>query len=322
MTMAMGQLGAVGLGLEESWGVQVAPTSYLEVLRADVRPEVEVQPVETARGNRSVRAVAAGPAMVRGPITGPVSAEAIGLLLYAALGEVESTLLLPASGGQPAVYSHLFQRQAGVELPSLTVEQNLGGLGSRIATGCRVHELTLSVLPGGIVTFEAELVGRDEVTGTPTAPSYATDDFLHHNGLTATWNGAADTTLEAAEVTFHNNLATGVATAGGQGRLGGLPAGTFGVTARLTRLATSGQPQQDLLAGAAAALSLNLAGGAIQGAVCRRLQVDIERARLVQAGVALAPGRLAHQVELRGIVSPATGHECVVELVNTVASYG
>lgn len=322
MTVAIGQRGAVGMGLEMVWAVPTAPTHYLEVYLSDVRARIDVEPVETVRGCRSHRAVAAGPVLIGGAMQGPVSADSIGLLLYTTFGQVETTELAAPGGGNPGVYQHVFTRQAGTDLPSVTLEQNLGGVTSRRTLGCRMDELTLAVRRAGILTFEAELVGCDEGMMTPTTPTFATDDFLHYRGFSAVLDGVENTDLEEAEVTFGNGLVTGLAAAGGNGRISRLPASSFAVSGRFTMLATTTNLELSYIGGQTFPLSLMVAGSRIQGLHYRQLQVDLPRVRLSGATVPLAPGRLAHEVEFLALLDPTEDNDCQVTLISTVASYG
>jgi hypothetical protein len=88
----MGQLGAVGLALEASWGVPVASARYLEARRADIARTIAYEIPETIRGTRARRQVRAGANSYAGGIGFDVSAEGIGEILKATLGTVTTTL--------------------------------------------------------------------------------------------------------------------------------------------------------------------------------------------------------------------------------------
>jgi len=322
MAIVVGQRGAVGLGLEGTWAVPVAAQSYLEVFTCDVGAQAEVTPVETVRGDRSYRAVSMGPVRVGGSMSGPISPGSIGALLYGALGNVETTLVVEAGGGEPAVYQHVFTRQAGTDLPSFTLEQNLGGIMARRAAGCRVNELTLGMPRGGPAVFTVEWVGAEESTVTPTTPTFPPDEFLHHAGLAATCFGIPDAPVEEAEVTLGNDLVEGLVAAGSGGRVRALPAGSFEVRARVVLLAESLALPAYYTAGSVQPLVLQMTGERLAGLHSSLLQMEMPRARVTNLQLPLAPGRLAYEVEILGLPDPATGCECTVTLINTVASYG
>jgi hypothetical protein len=317
----MGQLGAVGLALESSWGVAATPSRYLEVTRADIRPVIGYDIPVAVRGTRARRRVRAGGLVCSGAISLDVCAGAIGELLQATFGTVSTTLV--ASSSSAAVYQHTFTRCDTTFLPSLTVEQNMGGLTGRRVSGVRVNQLALSLAPGRSLTADVDCRGREETLITPTSPTYSPDESLHFNGFTADVNGAPNTDLEEFLVRFNNALVDDVWTAGGAGKITRLPAGSFSVGGRCTMAMESTSAHQAFVNGDAVGLKLRVNGAALVGTWGYGLELELPKVRYFSMNAPLAPGRLLYDLAFEAVLDtsqqPAT--EVVCQLWNTTAAY-
>ena len=153
-----GILGSVGLALESTWGQAAAPTTYVEVTHADVRPVIQQEIPQAVRGTRARRGIRRGGMVCAGPLSFELTAGGEGEQLKPAVGNVTTTLVASSAEGQ--VYQHTFTRCDTTFLPSLTVEQNMGGLTSRQMAGVRVNQLTLSLAPGRTLVADVDCRGR------------------------------------------------------------------------------------------------------------------------------------------------------------------
>lgn len=321
MSGRMGQLGAVGLALESSWGAAATPSRYLEVTHADLRPIIGYEIPTAVRGTRARRRVRAGAMVCSGAVSLELSAGAAGELLKATFGTVTTTLVASTSSG--AVYQHTFTRCDTTFLPSLTVEQNMGGLTSRRVVGVRVNQLALSLTPGRSLTADADCRGREEALVTPTSPSYVPDEPLHFSGFSAAVNGTANTDIEEFLVRISNALADDVWTAGGAGKIGKLPAGNFSVGGRFTMAMESTAAHQAFLNGEAAALKLRVSGATVVGTWGYGLELELPKVRYFSLNAPLALGRLLYDLAFEAVLDtsqqPAT--EVICRLWNTTAAY-
>lgn len=321
MSSRMGQLGAVGLALESSWGVAATPSRYLEVTHADLRPSLGYDIPSVVRGTRARRQVRAGASLCSGALSLEVPAGAVGELLKAAFGTVTTTLV--ASTSSAAVYQHTFTRCDTTFLPSLTVEQNMGGLTSRQVSGVRVNQLALSLAPGRSLVADVDCRGREEKLVTPTSPSYSPDEPLHFNGFSATLNGAENTDIEEFLVRVNNALVDDIWTAGSAGKLGKLPAGSFSVGGRFTMAMESTAAYQAFANGESAALKLRIDGATIIGTWGYGLELELPKVRYFSMHAPLAPGRLVYDLAFEAVLDtsqqPAT--EVVCRLWNATAAY-
>ena len=174
------------------------------------------------------------------------------------------------------MYEHAFTRCDSSSLPSLTVEQNLGGLSSRQVAGVRLNALTLSVSPGRSLVADVDCRGREQALVTPTSASYGSDEALHYVGFTAEVGGAANTEVEEALIRFHNSLVDNVWSAGTSGKLARLPAGPFAVGGRMTMAMESTAAEELFVNGEPTSLKLRPApawwapGGTGWRSSCRR----------------------------------------------------
>ncbi len=317
----MGQLGAVGLAMEASWGAPVTATRYLEVSRADISRAISYEIPDPIRGTRGRRQVRGGANSYAGSINFDVCASGVGEFLKATFGTVTTTLVSSTTSG--SVYEHTFRRLDAVALPSLTIEQNMGGLTSRQIAGVRVNRLSLGLGPGEVLTAEADCRGKSELLITPTSPSYSLDEALHHNGLTAQVGGVDSTEMEGFEVSFGNNLVDDIWSAGGGGDISRLPAGPFAVSGRFALGFESSDAYETFTAGDYTSLQFKLTGATIVSTWRYLLQMDLPRVRYFAVECPLAPGRLVYEVDFEAVLeatqNPQT--EASVMLRNGVAAY-
>jgi len=315
----MGLLGAAGVGLEPSWGASVAAARYLEVTQADVRPVIGREIPAMVAATRARRRRRDGQVVYRGPVVFDATADNVGEILLAAFGTVTTTLINTVGAN---VYRHFFTRVESTGLPSLTLEQNMGGLWSRQVLGARVEELALAVQPGGSLVFDVEFRARDEASIAPTNPSYSTLESLHHNGFTAEVNSAASGDVESAEVRFGNNLVDDIFGAGQEGKLSHLPAGLFQVSGRYTMAFESGQAHEALKTGIYQALGFSFAGATITGAWRYGLSVELPRVSYRAAEAPLSPDRLVYDISFDALFKASEGKDARVALTNVTSGYG
>jgi hypothetical protein len=295
----MGQLGAVGLALESTWGQPQTPSVYLEVTHADVKPVIGYEVTNAMRGTRARRRVRAGAMLCSGPISFDVCAGAVGEALKATFGTVTTTLV--ASSGGSAVYEHTFTRCETISLPSLTVEQNMGGLTSRRVSGVRANQLSLSLSPGRSLTADLDCRGLEETLVTPTAATYTPDQALHYSGFTATADGQP-LDVEELLVRLNNGLVDDIWTAGSAGKLGKLPAGAFSVGGRFTLGFESTAARDAFVNGTPTALTLRVSGATLVGTWGYGVEVTLPHVRYFSANAPLAPGRLVYDIAFEALL--------------------
>lgn len=186
----------VGLGKEVTPGTAVSRTRWLDVNGTTL--------TQTAR-KRAVRAALAKTKAfvesrfvtdneVGGALTMPAGYSGLGLLLEAALGSV--------SGTGPYTFA------AATSVTSLTVEQLVGNSGSsEVFAGCKVNTATLTVSPGGEVTWAFDLIGMTKASaGSAGTPSMATPVPVEAYEVAVTYDGTAVTLLRDLTLTLSNNL--------------------------------------------------------------------------------------------------------------------
>ncbi len=316
----MGQLGAVGLALESTWGVAAAPSAYLEVTHAEVKPVIGYEVMNAVRGTRARRRVRAGAMMCSGPISFDVCAGAMGEVLKATFGTVTTTLV--ASSGGNAVYEHTFTRCDTTSLPSLVVEQNMGGLTSRRVTGVRANQLSLSLSPGRSLSADLDCRGLEENLLTPTVPTYTPDQPLHYVGFTATADGQP-LAMEDLLVRFGNSLVDDIWTAGSAGKLAKLPAGAFSAGGRFTLAFESTTAREAFVNGTPTNLNLRVSGASVVGTWGYGIEVALPHTRYFSANAPLAPGRLVYDIGFEALLdtSQQPPLDARVRLWNARAGY-
>jgi hypothetical protein len=195
--MAFSGFGTViGLGKESTYGTAVSRARWLDVNGTTL--------TQTAR-KRAVRAALAKTKAfvesrfvtdneVGGAVTLPAGYSGIGLLFEAALGAV--------SGAGPFTFA------TANTLPSLTIEQLVGNSGnSELYAGVKVNTATLTVSPGGEVTWAFDLIGATKgASGSAGTPSMATPVAIEAYEVGVTYDGSAVTLLRDMTLTLSNNL--------------------------------------------------------------------------------------------------------------------
>jgi hypothetical protein len=321
MSGRIGILGAVGLALESSWGQPASPTRYLEVSYADLRPVIAHYIPDTVRGTRGRKSVRRGPMLCSGAVSLEVCAGAVGEVLKAAFGTVTTTLV--ASAGTSAIYEHTFTRCDTTCLPSLTMEQNMGGLTSRRVAGVRVNQLSLGLARGRTLTADVDCRGREQTLVSPSTPSYQPDEPLPYHGLTAEVGGAEAPEVEEFLVRFNNGLVDDLWSAGGEGKLSKLPAGAFSVGGRLATAFESTAAQEAFVNGEPTALRLRTSGASVVGTWGYALEIELPKVRYFSVRSPLTAGRLTYDIAFEALLDAAEQPpvEARCRLWNTTAGY-
>jgi hypothetical protein len=276
---------------------------------ADIRPVIGYQIPNLVRGTRGRRGVRQGAMVCAGALSFEVCAGGIGEVLKAALGTVTTTLV--ASAGGSAAYQHTFTRCDTAFLPSLTVEQNLGGLSSRQIAGVRVNQLSLALRPGRSLTAEVDCRGREETLVSPSSASYPADEALHFNGFTAEVGGAECTEVEDFVVRLGNGLVDDIWTAGSAGKLGKLPAGALSVSGRLSMAAESTAVHEAFVNGTPTSLKLRMTGATLVGTWGYGLEIELPKVRYFTADAPLTPARLVYDISFEAVLD--TGQQPPLE---------
>ncbi len=314
MSARIGLLGSVGLALESTWGQPADPTTYLEVTHADLRPVIHYEVPAAVRATRARRRARRGPMVCAGALSFDACAGALREVLAATFGTATTTLV--ASGPAGAVYQHTFTRCDTAFLPSLTVEQNLGGLTSRRVCGVRVNQLTLSLAPGRTLVADLDCRGREETLVPPTTASYATDEPLAYSGFTAQVGGAESLEVEEFLLRLGNNLVDDLWTAGAAGKLGALPAGAFSVGGRMAMSFASTAAHETFVSGHPTSLRFRLSGASVVGTWGYGLELELPQVRYFSAAAPLAPGRLVYDIGFEALLdtaqSPPLDARCVL----------
>lgn len=196
MAVISGRGTAVGIGKESSYGTAVSRTRWVAPLGTTLTQSARMRSPRMAlaktRAFVSSRFVTANE--VGGAITVASNYAGLGLLFEAALGAV--------SGAGPFTFA-----TAGT-LPSLTLEQLVGDSGdSELYAGAKVNTMTLSVTPGGEVTWAFDFIAKTKGSaGSAGSPSFGTPVPCEAYEVAVTYDGNALDLLRDLTLTMSNNL--------------------------------------------------------------------------------------------------------------------
>lgn len=170
------RLRQIGIGKETTPGTGVSATHWIGVDTGIVIPEVEY--VEDGSSAGRIEKPIASKVVKENAVTrftAPARSDWLGMLLRAALGSVSSA----TASGESAVYEHTFTVSNSVAHPAYSVIVK-DGVATERSTYSMLSKLTLSCESMGLLTCEAEFVGKALGTTTGT-PSYSSDHI---------WKGA------------------------------------------------------------------------------------------------------------------------------------
>jgi hypothetical protein len=213
MALYLGRESFVGFGEESTWGTAVSRTRWARVLPGGLgirrdRPKIPVPDLGTSGATYVPRQFFVERDRVSGTLRGNASYDEqhVAILLKHALGQVAT------SGVGP--YTHTLSPE--LALPAgLTIEKGVGPAAgsdnySEVFEGCKVNRLTLDVAFGGLMTWEADIVGETSggatTRGTPTLGAAAPVYVAHHHGATLLWNSVAYS-VKSARYVIDNKLA-------------------------------------------------------------------------------------------------------------------
>ncbi len=168
MGKIIGRLQMVGIANETEKGVGVEPIYWLSVVDKDLNPIVETKIKEGSFGRIETGYETEIVSKHNEPnFSGLVFDNSFGLLLLAALGEVESEL----KSGETAVYEHTFSVKNDNDHPSLTIsfsDENL----KKWVKYAMLSSLTIDASVDDYVRYSADFVGRFEADMEESYPGF------------------------------------------------------------------------------------------------------------------------------------------------------
>lgn len=159
----------LGVGKETTFGTAVAAQKWYNIIREDITARKTILFDDDTVVSRQILKGTRGAESVEGRIELYLNSQQIGHLLKSLLGGEN------VSGSGP--YTHTFS--VADTLPSLTIRSILDDIREKIATGCVIDTLEI-VSEIGRPRVIATVLGRQLTLGTPSTPTFPTqDDFLH-----------------------------------------------------------------------------------------------------------------------------------------------
>jgi hypothetical protein len=199
MPLVSGVGTAAGLVKEVTYGTPEARTRTVALngttLTQTARQRTARGALSKSKGFVASRFVTANE--VGGTLTVPASYSALGLLYEATLGAVSGSGPFTFAAGEVAA------------VPSLTIEQIVGNSGkSEVYVGCKVNTATLTLTPGGEVTWAFDLIAKSKATAdTAGSLSVGTPVAVEAYEVGVTYGGTAVTLLRDLTLTITNSLA-------------------------------------------------------------------------------------------------------------------
>lgn len=185
----------VGIGKEDSYGTEAAPTHYIPVKESDgVTINQDVQFNEAIKGTAPKNKGAfAGRVEITGNYEADVYPNFLGMLLLSALGSVTTTTVAGS------VKSHAFTET--IAKPSLTIEQKFGEIIKRVV-GFIPNTLSFEVSAGEPLSMTVEGFAQNQADETEGTPSYETARPFNFADVTEVLIGAQNVTAKVEELSL------------------------------------------------------------------------------------------------------------------------
>jgi hypothetical protein len=200
--MYTSETGNVGLAIQDVKGTFKAPTDYMKVSSVDLNPEGDKLIPDPEIGSISdIDEVHQGTYKISGSLEAYVRPEAIGILLYGALGHKTAS----GSVGTGA-YLHNFSPIASGSLPWISVKKTISdNIQVFNYQDCKVEGFTLDINASEFATAKFDIVGISDEIGTAVTPSYETAPILVATKATINIGGVA-VSAKSASIEWKNNL--------------------------------------------------------------------------------------------------------------------
>lgn len=201
------EVGYIGLAKQVASGTYVTPSKYMYVTSADINPTGDpLIPDPEIGGIRDIPdSIQVGPISWAGSLEFYVRGEALGLLLYSALGAVTSSGI----AGQSGAYGHIFTPQD--QCIPLSIEKRVGSKGSAMDVfgyqDVKVNSLHFECAAGELVTGTAEIIAIEERSGkTDQTATYETAPIFNFVDGVVNLEGV-NISVKSISLDFNNNIA-------------------------------------------------------------------------------------------------------------------
>lgn len=199
------QDGYVGLAIQNAQGTFLSPTDFMLATSVDMNPtDSKIYPDPEIGSGRDVQFVDQGSYKVAGSVDAYMRHEAVGILVYGALGGYS------ASGEQnpgDGDYLHVFQPIASGELPWISMERSVSDANYILQEkDIKVNGFNLDASPNEYSTLSFDLVGiSDAWTATPSVVTLDESPLIVGNGVTVEMNGV-EFSVKTLSLKLSNNL--------------------------------------------------------------------------------------------------------------------
>lgn len=277
-----GSKSAVGVAKEATYGTIVAATNFLPMSGCTIEENPGLFYPQVMQGQRDLQIYPVyGQYVVSGTVDGPLfPSMGIPMLAYA-IGSDAVT-------GTVAPYTHTLTQATG-QLPSLTIEKNVGGRESQQFFGCRVNQYTLTAQATNTeVDISVDVIGQGVQTLTsPTAVTTVDEAPYSFSEATISLYGSSVGIVNSIEIDIQNGLQS-TYTLNGTNYLEYLTPVTLQVSGTMDVVFDSFDDPtygyyQKMLAGTAGALDATFSHPSNGGSV----QINIPSIRIAQ--IAIAP---------------------------------
>ncbi len=196
------ETGSVGLAIQTVQGTFKAPTDYMKVQSIDLNPDGEkIIPDPEIGGISDISDVHQGTYKIGGTIESFVRPEAIGILLYGALGNYVASGNLSGSA-----YLHNFTPVSSGSLPWISIKKAISdNVQVFNYTDCKINSFTFDINASEPVSASFDVVGIKDEIGSASTESYETAPMLIATKATVNIGGV-EVSAKTASVTFNNNL--------------------------------------------------------------------------------------------------------------------
>ena len=213
----LGYQSALAIAKETAFGTFVTATSFIEFNSESFKFSREEIKLEAINSTRDFKKRLIGKETVEGALEGPLNVASDGIvnIIKQAMGGSVASTALSTTAFKHVLSVGNMEDNASTgtdDMKSLSVVVRKGDTNTWDAAGMRVNTLTIKGEVGGVVTFNAEMVGQS-MSITSTCPAITLSDVLPVNftGISIKTGISLTTSLTAEcftgfEFTINNNL--------------------------------------------------------------------------------------------------------------------
>lgn len=317
MTMYAIEAQRFGLKKEAVRGTaETTPAKWYPLLKgSELKYELNLLEVDVLKGDPTSLPPTAGAKMGVGKIKLPLDAQTCVEFLRSLLGGVAS-----AQQAATIAYKHTITLAAGIQKPPYTFFLDYGIDVKKYALGI-VKKVSFGGGVDSLGTFEADVLFKNEVTGSIGSPTFPTQRILAFNTMDFKIAGASSTDVKDWQIEIDNNSQALKTLNLSQDAVDIVTPGNLDISGKFTVYFQSETERNKFLANTAVALRMVATGPLIASTYYYTVDINVYEAHYTAFPFADDNGLLAAKVDFKGYYSLPDTKAIQIDVTNTDTAY-